>query len=346
MSNKIMDILIICLLLFGIVICTCLCHAEEKVELSIISTKTEITQYEPLIVNFQLKNIGSTDWEVIGLMDYDAGWINMEIGEFGGKFYRYDTGSSVLVDPNNNRILKPNQLFSSQVNIYTARMPIKLDRIISVESLDNNFFLFPFAEPGIYKIRAFYPLEGYIEKYPGARERKMLKSNILEIRVRPWNEKEQQAFNFFKKLEDFAHAVGGCCSGNYEENAKKYETFINLYPDTPYTPYIKLELAEIYHSKTLLPNPNYGRAFDLFSDLAKQGPTLLQDDAFFQLANLQIELSRLKEAKATVVKLLKDYPLSEHIPDARRIKDGLEKGCTNLDDIFSKITGTAAIEAK
>jgi len=315
--------------------------SEEKLEFSIISNKNEIVQYEPLIINFQLKNVGITDCKIIGVMDYDAGSIRLEIGEFEGKFYRYDTGMHSFYAPK-PKILKPNQLFSSQLIIYTYRKPIKLDKISKIEDLDNSFILYPFAELGNYKIYASFLLEGnWVSK-----ESKILKSNVLEIKVLPLNEIDHSALNYFKKFDDFAHAVGACCPDNYEESLKIAENFISLYPNSHYTLYVKYDLALSYYHGIGLSEPDYSKAYELFEDIAKHAPALLADDALFYLAELQIKLSRLKDAKQTVDKLIKEYSFSNNIPNARRIRDGLDQGYVNLDDIFSKISAEAAIDAK
>jgi len=323
--------------------------SDEKTEFSLISNANEIVQYEPLIINFQLKNIGSTEWEVIGAMDYNAGWIKLEIAKNSDKFYKYDTSTHILVG-HEKIILKPNQLLSSQIIMYTYRKPIQLDIIRKREELQNTYFLFPFAEPGTYQMKAIYPLERYIEEYPGARKRKVLTSNILEIKVRAWNKSEKAAFNFFKNLEDLIVASGGCCySDKLSQSVKEWENFINLYPKSPYAPYVKFNLGRVYYlGTTSIPGEatDYSRAIDFLAKSLVNSPNLLADDELFQLAKVQIELGRFKEAKATVDKLIKEYPLSNNIPNARRIRTGIEQGYVNLDDIFSKVGGSAAIDAK
>jgi len=321
--------------------------SKEKIEFSIIANKNEITQFEPLIINFHLKNVGSSDWKVIGSLL--IGWVRLETGEFEGKYYQYDTGTHPLVDFSEDRVLKPNQLYSGQLIIFTYKKST-LEPPYTYEKIEADpYILFPFGDPGTYKIKAFYPLEPYIEEYPGARKRKMLESNTLEIRVHPWNQKEQEAFHFFKRLQDFASALGACCPDNYNKEAENYENFLNLYPGNAYTPYIKFSLAQRYHyGRISIPGEekDYGRASELYSDLTKSAPSLLADDAFYSLARLQIEQSRFQEAKATVEKLLKDYPLSNNIPKARRIRDGLKQGYMNLDDILSKVCPIYTIDTK
>jgi len=266
--------------------------SEEKIELSIISNKHEIVQYEPLIINFQLKNSGTTDWQINGVLSYEAGWLQLEIGEFGGKFYHYDTGTHATVSPSRN-LLKPKQLLLSQVILFTyKKSTLEPPYTVEIIEADPHIF-FPFGEPGIYKLRAFYQLGGnWISK-----DRKPLESNTLEIKVLPWNQKEQEAFDFFKKVNDLAHAMGACCPDKYGEEAKIYEDFINLYPNTVYTSYVKFTLAERYHYGTG-PIPGEGKNFEkahkLYSDLAKSAPLFLADHALYSLARLEVESGRLK----------------------------------------------------
>jgi len=318
--------------------------AEEKIELSIIATKNEIVQYEPLIINIQLKNAGITDWRINGVLNLEAGCLQLEIGEFEGKFYKYDTGTHALVEASRN-LLKPKQVIMSQAILFTYKMStLKPPYTVEKIEADPHIF-FPFGEPGIYKIRAFYQLgESSVSK-----DRKMLESNALEIRVLSWNQKEKQAFNFFKKVNDLAHAMGACCPDKYGEEAKIYENFINLYPDTVYTPYIKFKLAQLYHNGAgSIPGEgkDFERAHKLYSDLAKSAPLFLADQVLYSLARLEVESGRLNEANATIDKLLKNYPLSPWIPIARRIKNGLEQGYVNIDDIDSKAHFIEAIDLK
>jgi len=319
--------------------------SEEKIEFSILSNKNEIAQFEPLVINFQLKNIGSTEWEIIGLMNYNTGWIKLEIGEYAGKYYRYNTGIHILMDEDKNR-LKPGQLLASQVILNTYKKSL-LEPPYTIEKIESDpHILFPFGEPGTYKIRAFYPLEPYIEERTAGRKRKMLESNVLEIKVHPFTDKERTQFNFFKNFSYFWAAIGGLADINYDELIKQCEAFIALYPDSVYTPYIELALARRYFSGVYSNKPNYVRSYEILSKLITHCDALLCDDALIYLAETQVELSRLKEAKETLDRLIKDYPISDNVLDAKRIREGLEKGYTNLNDILEKIVPPIAIDAK
>ena len=281
---------------------------------------------EPIALRYWVENASEAEVAVPGLIDADYGWIRFEIAGEDGEFRPYHTGeqaSGVM----RSVILKRGERLSSRMVIVTNLY----GRAARTNLQFADTKLFPFSEPGKYRIRATYPIVGP----DGNRSAAPLNSNVVEFAVRKPSEIEEEALAFFKSPDDLAAAMGA--DGGVPDlpaALRRWEEFVGRYPTSVYAPAVQLHLGRLHLNGTGMLQPDPARAEVHLEAAAQSGREGLADDALLDLAKSQVELGRFDEARASLARLLELFPDSERKAEAIRVRDGLAKGWRTLRDIY------------
>lgn len=305
--------------------------ASEQQKLSFVLevSKTTYAPFEPVVVQYAVVNSGSREVEVPALIEPDWGWVKVEIGGNDGAFVKYRTGvhgsgEFALTTLQGGEKLAAEIHLLTNAYAYTAQNSL-LAQLQGVE-------LFPFAEPGSYRIRATYPLERNGER----RDRRMLVSNVVEFTVRGFREDEREAFGYFAGREEFAAAVGADAEvSDLNAAVGRWEEFVRRYPELVYAPAVRLNLGELYLEGNGVSSPDPGRATEHFEAVAKLSDKGVGDDGLVQLAKCQIELGRFDEAATTLSSFFERFPDSARATDAARLREGLKKGLRSVSEIYA-----------
>jgi tol-pal system protein YbgF len=92
--------------------------------------------------------------------------------------------------------------------------------------------------------------------------------------------------------------------GRYAEAARRFQSFLQLYPDGEYAPNAQYWLGESYYV-----TQNYQIALDTFQKLLRQFPDSIKaPDALLKLGYCQYELRQWDEAEATLNRVMQLYP--------------------------------------
>jgi outer membrane protein assembly factor BamD (BamD/ComL family) len=157
----------------------------------------------------------------------------------------------------------------------------------------------------------------------------------LEVTVRPASNQEIAALAFFSSEEERAAALGA--DGEVQDirtGMRRWEEFVEQFPHTPYTPYVRFHLGTLYLNGTSGSRDPL-RAAQHFRLIAEAGPAAIADDALIDLAKSQIEAGRFEDADATITTFLSRFPENARKPEVIRMRDGLRKGFRSLQKIFS-----------
>jgi len=92
--------------------------------------------------------------------------------------------------------------------------------------------------------------------------------------------------------------------GRYAEAARRFQSFLQQYPDGDYAPNAHYWLGESYYV-----TQNYGIALDSFQKLLRQFPNSTKaPDALLKLGYCQYELRQWDEAEATLNRVIQQHP--------------------------------------
>jgi tol-pal system protein YbgF len=92
--------------------------------------------------------------------------------------------------------------------------------------------------------------------------------------------------------------------GRYAEAARRFQSFLQQFPDGDYSPNAQYWLGESYYV-----TQNYGIALDAFQKLLRQFPNSTKaPDALLKLGYCQYELRQWDEAEATLNRVIQQYP--------------------------------------
>jgi tol-pal system protein YbgF len=92
--------------------------------------------------------------------------------------------------------------------------------------------------------------------------------------------------------------------GNYAEAARRFQSFLQMFPDGDYAPNAQYWLGESYYV-----TQNYGIALDAFQALLRRFPNSSKaPDALLKLGYSQYELRQWDEAEATLNRVMQQYP--------------------------------------
>src|SRR5207247_3180201 len=106
-------------------------------------------------------------------------------------------------------------------------------------------------------------------------------------------------------MRDFAGALGADSvpsdpaspvDRSLASSATRWEQFIRLHPDSIFTPFIQLTLAEIYGYGLEQAAPNPSRAYELLSAVIEHGPKFLHPPVLLKMAEVTVELGKYDEA--------------------------------------------------
>jgi len=191
--------------------------------------------------------------------------------------------------------------------------------------------LFPFAQPGKYRIRATYPLD----RSDSVDRRPALASTTVEFTVRTSSKADDEVLQAFGGPEGLAAAMGGDADVRDIPTAlRRWEELVEKYPRSTYTPAIRLNLGKYYFNGTGLPGPEFERAVMHFRAVAKAGGQPLAGDALVELAKSLVELGRVDEASTALRTFLESFPQSARRTEGVRLRDGLNKGAKTLQEIY------------
>ena len=305
-------------------------HAAEShagLRLVLETDKAAYAPSEPIVLRYWVENISQTVISVPGITAASHGWIKFEVAGQEGKFQPYRTGHQVC-STYTVTALKPGERLSSEL--------IAVTNAYGAAARSNLQFagmkLFPFSEPGKYRIRATYPLA----RSDSGETPPALVSNTVEFTVRAASKDEEEALRFFSSPEEYAAAVGGDEPVDDIPSAlRHWEEFVEKYPNSVYTPAVRLHLGMLYLNGTGPPQPDPEHAVTHFRAVASGSRQPLAGDALVELAKSLIELGRFDDASATLRTFLEKFPDSERRTEAARLRDGLGKGLRSLREIYS-----------
>ena len=304
--------------------CTLVVAGRDKNGLQLVleTDKSAYAPYEPILLNYWVENTSRTALAVPTLIDAHFGWIRFEIASGGGPFKPYRTGE--MADGGwSTAPLEPGKRLLSKVVVVTNLY----GRAARMNRQYAGTRLFPFSEPGTYRIRGTYPITIDGDS--------ALASNVVTVSIRGASKEEQEAFAFFTDPDEYAAAVGADAEAkNQEAGIRRWEEFVERYPKSIYTPAIRMHLGRLYLNGTgVAREPELAAAhFRAVADTRANGQT---DDALIELAKSEIERGRVVDAEAALTELMKRFPNSARKSDALRLRDGLAKGWRTLHDIYS-----------
>jgi hypothetical protein len=304
-------------------------EAPRPLRLRLATGQETYAPYEPVIVQYALENTSDATVSYPGAVGRGTSWVKLEVGD-SGRFVPYRTGSIDCAYPSDPR-LAPHASLRAQI-IMTSNQYATLD----TPSKRRGASPFPFAEAGQYEIRASYP-RGTNDPTDA------FVATPVRIRIREGTERERQAIAFFGSLDALAAAMGGepvlerdrRPFATSESLAAQGEAFLIAFADTPYAPYVRLNLAHAYLAEGAAP-PRPDLAAAHLKVVVDSGPRGIADDALLALAKAALNEGKVAEAEAATTKLLQVFPDSELSADAERIAKGLRAGRRTLRDILGE----------
>jgi hypothetical protein len=294
--------------------------------LTIDADKDVYAPFEPIQLEYWVENTSEADVSVPAFIKAHFGWMKFEIAPEKGDFLPYRTGVQAT-GMYEAVTLRPGERLSSALTILTNAY----GRAGRTNYQYSHVSLFPFTEPGGYRIRASYLLAE-----PDSRGiAPALSSNTIVLSIAEPPDVERNALAFFSRMEEYAAAVGADQDApDLKAAIPRWEEFVEQYPKSIYTPAVRMHLGHLYMNGTGMEAPDVGRAAEHFRAVAKSGASGLRDDAFLELAKSLIEEGRFSEAQTTLARLLADFPKSERATEAVRLRNGLAKGWRTLRDIY------------
>ena len=145
------------LLFLAMMLCGTICIAGEAkrgLRLVLEIDKSNHATHQAVVVNYWVTNLSKREISIPGHINADYGHVKFEIARQGSRFEPYRTGPQVRasVSP---VTLKQNDRLSGQVVIVTNAYGL----LARTNLRFSGVKLFPFSEPGIYRLRATYPIE-------------------------------------------------------------------------------------------------------------------------------------------------------------------------------------------
>lgn len=313
-------------------------HASSSssgIAISLRVGQEQYAPYEPVVVEYRLENRGDAPVEVPKAMDTRHGLVAFEVTDPAGRFHPYRTGP-IACALMQKETLPPGAHLVGKVVMVSNQ----LAELLGVgEHPGDQGVPLPFASAGSYRVRARFALDGsFVSK-----ESAILESNAASLIVRKATDREHEAASFFDSTSDLSVALGGESVGagaqepgghGTTDSVQRWEEFVGRYGDTVYGPFVRMNLARAYRrgSESKVARPDL--AIDHLRAVIRTGPASIVDDALAELAKAYIETNRIKEAESATTELLTRFPESEHLSDAKRIRDGLRAGDRTLREIF------------
>lgn len=303
--------------------------------LELSAEKSTYAPYEPVVLGYALVNRGRTSVDVSGLVGTQADGVTFEVTNAKGVFRRYRTGP-IACGVADDRRLEPGASVRGQV-IMISNQIANLGRV--GERPEDAVAAYPFGAPGTYEVRATH----LVVTDKARDQRRALVSTPAKIIVREPTRREQDAVAFFGSPAELVLAMGGERVGVEARKpddrdmglaVQRWEGFVAGFGDTPYASFIRLHLAETYRSDPRVVPSRPDLASEHLRIVAETGPQSIADDALLELAEAALDNNRLDEAKRATAKLVREFPSSERIGDAKRIAEGLKAGRTNLKEIY------------
>lgn len=141
-------------------------------------------------------------------------------------------------------------------------------------------------------------------------------------------------FRLDLSLEAYQEGLDLVRTGRFAEAQERLERAIALREDGAHIPAVRLQLARAYRRLDRV-----AEALVLSRAVAAQGHDLeVQDDAMMLASECAAELGQIDDARAALRELLRKFPRSEFVPDARK-----RLGELNLRALRSKQEGTPAV---
>ncbi|MCA9600721.1 MAG: tetratricopeptide repeat protein [Myxococcales bacterium] len=144
-------------------------------------------------------------------------------------------------------------------------------------------------------------------------------------------------FRLDLSLEAFQAGLDLVRTGRYAEASEQFERAVRLREDGAHIPAVRYNLARTYRKLD-----RNAEAMVLAKVVSEQSADLeIQDDATMLLAEAAAELGQIDDARNAIRTLLRKWPRSEFVPDARK-----KLGELNLRALRGKQTEAAAPAAK
>jgi hypothetical protein len=308
--------------------------APSDIRLVLELEKVKYAPFEPVVVDYSLRNLGDHPMSVPSAVDPSFGFIKFEVSDRSGRFQPYHTGLMAhgwlqMVT------LLPGAALTGEVRMVSNQ---NADLLSVGQAPGDRGAPFPFAEPGSYSVRARFALDGSSGS-PGAR---MLESNTVTVVVREANTREREALQFLPSRNSLAVALGGetVSDEGLEPGSEartlmmqRWEELVERFGDTAYAPFVRLTLASYYRADGILTTVRPDLAAAHFQSVVKSGPRFIVDDALLGLAKAALAEGHVDIAQTAVTRLLRDFPNSENVVRARHISDGLKAGYRTLNEI-------------
>jgi len=153
-------------------------------------------------------------------------------------------------------------------------------------------------------------LEAEIKGYLGEKiEEFRFPPMILEVKEP--EEKDREALDFLRNENMVYDIHQGHAT---RELLPKFEKFLELYPDTTYTPFVLFTLADGYRLTGPDGEPDYHKAITLFKQYIREYPdTILTDDAVYRIGDCHDSLGDEESATRWFVKLYNNYLTSNRV---------------------------------
>ena len=295
--------------------------AKPPLRLVLETQKDEYLIYEPVVVSYRLINDSGQPVQVPVSIAPSVGNVRFEIAGEEGTYRPYLTGAQILTEERTVG-LEPGRAHASQLIVLTNA----LGKV--AEANPHRYTgtrIFPLAETGEIHLRASYyhaPASTWIQ------------SDVLKLSVgEPGAELDVVAE--FSGAKDYAAAVGADYTvRDLTEAAQRWEQIARTHPESTYTPFVAFHVAELYLHGTGQRYPDPGRASELFTLALDHAPASFQDDCLLALAKSEVQAGAYDDAKASVERLLREFPDSEHRASALRLKAGIAKGHRTLADVY------------
>lgn len=278
----------------------------EALQLHLSADKQSYVVSEPVVVTYSMTNLSEQPVEIFGPYA-DRPWL-----QIAGEDLIFKPYSPVIpveyLSSRSSRSFVPHEVVSRQM-IVLANAFSKTAAYNS--GLYGEIEPFPFARPGRYFLRCAVHL--FEDTDP-------LWSNPVEIVVSK-AKPEDDILGYFLSAEDYADSTGigdPYARSHRSSDVHRWEAYVRARPKSPYTPFIAFHLGESYvHGLEVAVDPV--RASEIYALAATRATRSFKDDCLIGLAESQIAGGDMSGARATVERLLREYPMSDTAERARKI---------------------------
>lgn len=253
------------------------------VRLHVSLVQSEIVRNEPAILTVTLANMSGTDQTVTPALEPEAEYLTCEIVLPDRKRVRYRPMLHVDVT-SGTQVLKPGErLVHRQMLIFSVGQGVL------------------FKDAGQYKISANFSITAT------GRPRRVLKSNVATLTVRPAVGVDAKAIEFFRGNPQACFAVGSTTDWAI---GREFETIIKDYPESTYVPWCHYFLGRAWQQREVsqpeAKAEHASRHFESLLNKHQRFPLIVETR--YQLAKETLRLGRRDEALKQIEDLVEAHP--------------------------------------